>query len=75
MPTSQSDFGIEGYFTMLVGNKVPYRKRHPATAAEMAVWNAHRQALATEAKGGLDVKESLAYVRDPRWRWFGETQA
>lgn len=74
MPTSQSDFGIEGYFTMLVGNKVPYRKRHPATAEEIAIWNGHRQAIANEAKGGLDVKESLAYIRDPRWRWFGESQ-
>lgn len=75
MPTSQSDFGIEGYFTMLVGNQWPYRKRHQPTPRELAVWDAHRRDNRERAAAGLTVKEALAYVRDPRWRWFGEMSA
>jgi tryptophan halogenase len=72
MPTSQSDFGIEGYFTILVGNHVPYRKRHPATEKERVLWQSHCKAFAREAKTGLGVKEALEYVRHPGWRWYGE---
>src|SRR5690606_34075540 len=53
MPRSQSDFGIEGYFVMLVGNRYPYRKKHLATPAEQAIWDGHRAAHAEKAKGGL----------------------
>ena len=73
MPTSQSDFGIEGYFTMLVGNQAPYRKRHPASAQERTIWDNHRREQIALAKTGLDVKEALAYVRHPGWEWFAET--
>ncbi|MES2440278.1 MAG: tryptophan 7-halogenase [Verrucomicrobiota bacterium] len=72
MPSSQSDFGIEGYFTMLVGNKVPYRKRHKATAMERSIWNEHRKAFVTQARAGMGVKEALDYVRHPGWQWFGD---
>ncbi|MES2659586.1 MAG: tryptophan 7-halogenase [Verrucomicrobiota bacterium] len=72
MPRSQSDFGIEGYLTMLVGNQVPYRKRHKATAEELAVWNTHRKTFANQARNGIAVKEALAYVRHPGWTWFGD---
>ena len=74
IPTSQSDFGIEGYFTMLVGNKVPYRKLHQPTAAESAIWDSHRSSIANEAKNGIGVAEALAYVRHPGWAWYAEPQ-
>ncbi len=72
MPGSQSDFGIEGYFVMLVGNKAPYRKRHQATPRELAVWEAQRNRNRALAASGLTVRESLEYIRDPRWQWFDE---
>lgn len=75
MPTSQSDFGIEGYFTMLVGNKAPYRKRHKATPEELAIWEGYRQQNRALAASGLTVKESLEFIRDPRWQWFDEMKA
>ncbi|RYD40059.1 MAG: hypothetical protein EOP85_14890, partial [Verrucomicrobiaceae bacterium] len=72
MPTSQSDFGIEGYFTILTGNKVPHRKPHYPTEKEVAQWKAHCKAFEQEARTGMGVKEALDYVRHPGWRWFGE---
>jgi tryptophan halogenase len=67
-----NNFGIEGFLVMLVGNKAPYRARHHATAAEREIWDRHRTAFAEEARAGMDVKEALAVVRRPEWRWFGE---
>ena len=65
--------GIEGFLVMLVGNKAPYRARHHATPAERENWSRHRAAFAEEARAGMDVKEALAAVRLPQWRWFGDT--
>ena len=64
-----NNFGIEGYLVMLVGNQVPYRKRHQPTAPELAMWEAHRARFAAIAKTGLDVKETLSYIRHPGWQW------
>jgi tryptophan halogenase len=72
MPRSQSDFGIEGYFVMLVGNRVPYRKKHDSSAQELARWEAHRAKNVANAKRGIDVKEALYYVRHPGWQWNAE---
>jgi len=74
MPTSQNDFGIEGYFVMLVGNKVPYRKRHKSTAGEKATWEKHRSAHIAQARRGIDVKEALSYVRHPGWQWNADVK-
>jgi tryptophan halogenase len=70
--STANNFGIEGFLVMLVGNKAPYRGRHTATDAERAVWEGHRRAFAEQAQNGMDVRESLACVRRPEWRWFGE---
>lgn len=72
IPASQSDFGIEGYFTMLVGNQVPYRAHHQVTAQEEAIWNRHVTDNQQRAKRGISVKETLAYVRHPGWVWNAE---
>jgi tryptophan halogenase len=75
MGSTQNDFGIEGYFVMLVGNRAPYRKRHAASPQEKAIWEAHRQANINQAKHGIDVKEALYYVRHPGWQWNAEKPA
>lgn len=72
MPRSQSDFGIEGYFVMLVGNQAGYRKKHPVEPEQFVRWQAHRTANIARAERGLDVKEALYYVRHPGWQWNSE---
>ncbi|MES2476779.1 MAG: tryptophan 7-halogenase [Verrucomicrobiota bacterium] len=72
IPTSQSDFGIEGYFTMLVGNKVPYRTHHNVSPQERTIWDGHVRENVQRAKRGIGVKEALAYVRHPGWMWNAE---
>ena len=67
-----SNFGVEGFLVMLVGNKYPYIGRHEATAQEREIFNQRRAAFAAQAQGAMTVKESLEIVRHPGWRWHGE---
>lgn len=71
---TESDFGIEGYLVMLVGQMAPYDKRHQVKPAEAAIWNQRRTQLATAARNGLTVAEALGYVRHPNWRWHADVQ-
>ncbi len=68
---NENTFGIEGYLVMLVGNRFPCRKQ-AIPAPERRVWNERRANFAFQAKEGMDVKESLGCIRDPRWSWRGE---
>ena len=72
MRSSQNDFGIEGYFVMLVGQQASYRKRHQATPKEWELWRRHLSENTRKAKAGLTVKEALQYVRHPGWHWHGD---
>src|SRR6185436_19270652 len=67
-----SQFGIEGFLVMLVGNKVPYRNRHRPTDAEWRVVQQRRAFFNQQAQGALDVRQALAYVKHPDWRWHGD---
>jgi len=69
-----SSFNIEGYLTMLVGNKVPYEKRYTPTPEEWQRWRAHQAALRQQTANALTVEEALAVIRHPGWRWNLETQ-
>jgi tryptophan 7-halogenase len=67
-----SQFGIEGFLVMLVGNRVPYHNRHNAAAWERDLINQRRAQFQMQASQGLDVRQALAIIRHPQWRWFGE---
>jgi tryptophan 7-halogenase len=65
-------FGVEGFLVILVGNRYPYRARHVATDQERLIWNQHRAGVTAEAQTGMDIAETLSYLRHPAWRWNGE---
>jgi tryptophan halogenase len=62
-------FGMEGYLTLLVGQKVPYVRRSAPTSSEWQIWNGIRAEHHRRAQQGLTVQESLTAVRSPRWTW------
>ncbi len=72
MPRTETDFGLEGFLVMLVGNQVPYKKRHKAADAELAAWHKHKQSFIEEARRGIRSEEALAYVKHPGWQWTGD---
>ncbi len=71
----QNDFGLEGHLVMLVGNRVPYRARYIPTDEDRRRFEARRQAFSDIARRGLDVKETLSYIRHPGWQWHGDPPA
>jgi len=68
----QNDFGLEGYLVMLVGNKVPHRAPYAPPEADRKLWEARREMFSQQAMDGLDVKETLAFIRHPGWQWHGD---
>ncbi len=67
-----ANFGLEGFLMMLVGNKVPYEKRHTPTDAEWEIWNRHRANNIEVARNAMTTEEALSYVHHPNWRWDDE---
>jgi tryptophan halogenase len=56
-------FSTEGYFAMLVGQGVPYRRHVEIGERERQQWDAHKRALAAEAATGMAMTECLASLR------------
>jgi tryptophan halogenase len=52
-------FGIHGYLTILVGQKVPHQRRYTPPAAELAKWEQMKQRNRESARGAMTVMESL----------------
>lgn len=67
-----TQFGLDGFLTILVGNRVPYQRKYAAPAAEREIWRKHCNDNRELVKNGLDVKEALQFVRHPNWRWHAE---
>ena len=64
-----SPFGLEGYYTLLIGQSVPFARLHQPAADELRRWEAHRRQFAAAAKAAMTAEEALRFIRDPRWRW------
>lgn len=62
-------FGLEGYFTMLVGQQVPYRNSHAMTAAEAEAASLVREGHRRQAATGYYAEQALAIVRMSGWEW------
>ena len=70
MLLASSDFaGVSGYATLLTGMRVPYRRTYTPTDRERKFWDDRRQQLRKAAGAAMTVKEALAAVRSPKWRW------
>ncbi len=68
----KTQFGIEGFLVLLVGQKVPYRVSQPLSESERALFRRYCEENRARAKGGLTVAEALKYVKHPQWTWFGD---
>jgi len=62
-------FAFSGYATLLTGMKVPYRKTWQAPAGDAAVFEQRRNLYKQMAEQAFGVREALAAIRSPQWRW------
>jgi tryptophan halogenase len=64
-----SQFGLEGYWSLLLGQKVPYQRPYVPTHQERETWRQIQQAFRAKGEAGVSVKEALGIVRSPAFRW------
>jgi len=69
IPSRHKSFDLEGYLVMLVGNRTPYERRHLPSTTEWQTWQKRRAGFAAQAEMGMDVREALACIRHPGWKW------
>jgi len=62
-------FPMEGWISLLVGQKVPFQRRHSPTAAELQVWENVQQHVRNETRRGFSIGEMLKLIRSPYWTW------
>jgi tryptophan halogenase len=66
------NYGMEGYFAMLVGMQVPYQRTYEPEPREREIWQKVQMDLKQAAMNAYSVKEALDMVRQPDFEWPGE---
>jgi tryptophan halogenase len=62
-------FGMEGYLTLLVGQKVPYRRTSKPSEAEWQIWNGIRAQHKVLAQTALTIPKAFKAISAPGWAW------
>ena len=71
----QDQFGLEGYYSILVGLDVPYAYKPRIPAAEQAVHDRYRRESTRAAELGMTVAEAKQVISRPEWRWHPDFYA
>jgi tryptophan halogenase len=64
-----SQFGLEGYWSLLIGQKVPFNSAYVPSSQERQIWQQIQEAFKNKALAGIGVKEALTLVRSPDFNW------
>ena len=64
-----NQFGLNGYYVLLLGQGVPFQKTYTPSAAEWKHWESEREKHRAAARRAFTAAEMLAYMRSPKWRW------
>jgi tryptophan halogenase len=64
-----SIFNLEGFYSLLLGQRVPHRRLRPLSDNEQKALHSLRTKNSAQARGGFDVNESLVLMRGPHWTW------
>jgi tryptophan halogenase len=66
---SLDQFGLAGYYALLLGQQVPYERRWQPSERELKIWNERKQKMQKTAQTALSVKDALDAIRSPKWKW------
>jgi tryptophan halogenase len=69
---SLSQFGLEGYWTLLIGQKVPCQRPYVPTLSESYRWHQIQHTLKFKALAAFSTEEAFAVIRSPDYRWPSE---
>jgi tryptophan 7-halogenase len=62
-------FGMEGYLSLLLGQKVPHRARYTPTTEEKRLWDEARFRNRTMAENAVGAREALDFLSRPAVQW------
>jgi hypothetical protein len=62
-------FGAEGYFSLLLGQDVPFKNPPEAPEPERSVFQRWQEDARNRAERALTVAETLEYMKSPQWTW------
>jgi tryptophan halogenase len=65
----QNPYGVEGYFAILLGQRVPHRGVTRFQDGERAGWQKLRGQWTAAGRNGFTVREALDFVRRADWDW------
>ncbi len=69
LPGGRAIYGLDGHFAMMAGQQVPWARMPSHTTAEQVAWMRVSEHFKGLAANSLDVKQTLAAVRAPDWKW------
>ncbi len=67
--TGLHQFGLESYYSMFLGLKLPFDKQHPASMDEKSRWKACKAEWIRLARAGITVREGMDILRNPAAMW------
>jgi tryptophan halogenase len=67
--TGLHQFGLEGYYSMLIGLKIPCQRAHRASTDERLKWETIKADWVRAARDGLTVGQGLEVLRNPNTKW------
>jgi tryptophan halogenase len=62
-------FGLEGYWSLLIGQKAPCKRPYIPSQLERDAWRQIQQAFKAKAQAAVSIPEALALIRSPGFRW------
>jgi tryptophan halogenase len=62
-------FGLEGYWTLLIGQRAPYDEPYVPSWPERCTWYRIQQSLKSKALTALSTEEIFTIIRSPAWTW------
>jgi len=65
-------FGLEGYWTLLMGQKVPYNMTFQPSSQERDFFRMYQQYNRQKALAAMTCEEAYAAIRRPEWTWNNE---
>jgi tryptophan 7-halogenase len=66
---SHNQFGLEGYYSMLLGQQVPFKFEFRPTAQDQQNWQRIQQSTRNKVMQAYTPKEMMALVRSDMWQW------
>jgi tryptophan halogenase len=66
---SHNQFGLEGYYSLLLGQHVPTKYHFTPNTKDKLNWQKIQQAIKNKVTTAFTVREGLALVRSSMWSW------